>query len=410
MTRKKESGQALVFGVVALGIVIMGFAGLGIDVGMMRYDKRLQQTAADNAALAGAAQVPYATGITAAGIHGSSVDGFTDGTNNVTVTINNPPTSGPHNGDSSYVEAYVAKIQPTFFMKVMGITTETVTARAVAYWGTGLAKSCVFTLGNPGSGIQGIAVSGTPTLNAPNCGIDDNGSFLTNGKKLDVNAGSIGVHGTDTNNGGGTVTCSGSTASCPVTGIAPVGDPLGYLTPPCSSCTTTTNLSISTNQTINGGNYNSISITGGTTTVCGTIVVGGGGLTINGNSNVTTCAGGVTFYITNGGSVKINGTGSVQMTAPTSGSYAAILFFQDPNDTSAAVINGTSSSSFQGALYFPKASLDFSGTGTTFNSGAQYTVIVSDALVVKGTATVNISSDFSSLPGGTPIRTIALVE
>jgi hypothetical protein len=412
MMRNKEAGQALIFGVVALGLLLLGFTGLGIDIGFLRYEKRLQQTAADNAALAGAAEIPFGSSyIGPAGKHGASLDGFTDGSNNVTVTVYNPPQSGPHNGDSNYVEAYVAKVQPTYFMKALGITTQTVTARAVAYWGAGVGNSCVFTLGNPGNGIQGISVSGTPTLNAPTCGIDDNGTFRSNGKKLDVNAGTIGVVGTDTNNGGGTVTCSGSTTNCPVTGIAPAGDPLAYLTPPCTTCVTTTNLSISSDQTVNPGSFNSIHITGGNVTLNpGVYVIGSGGLTINGNANVTGT--GVTFYITNGGSVQINGTGTVTFYAPTTDPYAGILFYQDPNDTSAATINGTSSSIFQGALYFPSASLDFSGTAgsTSFNSGAAYTIIVSDALVVNGTATVNINGDFSSLPGGSPVHTTVLVE
>jgi hypothetical protein len=405
MMRKNESGQALIFGVVALGLLLLGFTGLGIDIGYMRYEKRLQQTAADNAALAGAAEIAFGSSFAlAAGKHGAALDGFTDGSNNVTVTVNNPPQSGPHNGDSSYVEAYVAKVQPTYFMKALGVNSETVTARAVAYWGTGVGKSCVFTLGNPGNGIQGISVSGTPTLNAPTCGIDDNGTFRSNGKKLDVNAGTIGVVGTDTNNGGGTITCSGSTTNCPVTGIAPAGDPLAYLTPPAVG----TPVAFNPANITPGTTYSSISINGGTVNFpSGTYVVDGS-MTINGNSTVTGT--GVTFYVTNGGSVTINGTTNVQFTAPTTGTYAGILFYQDPNDTSTAKINGTSSSVFQGALYFPKASLNFSGTGTTFNSGAAYTVIVSDALVVDGTATVNINSDFSSLPGGTPIHTTVLVE
>lgn len=405
MTRKNESGQALIFGVVALGLLLLGFAGLGIDIGYMRYEKRLQQTAADNAALSGAAELGFGAGdVNPAGQHGAALDGFTDGTNNVTVTINNPPTLGPHKGDSSYVEAYVAKIQPTFFMKALGVTSEMVTARAVAYWGSGIANSCVFTLGNPGNGIQGISVSGTPTLNAPTCGIDDNGNFRSNGKKLDVNAGTIGVVGTDTNNGGGTITCSGSSTNCPVTGIAPAGDPLGYLMPPAVGAP----VPFMPASITPGTTYSSISITGGTVNFpAGTYIVDGN-MTINGNSTVTGTD--VTFYITGGGSVTINGTTNVQFKAPTTGTYAGILFYQDPNDTSSAKINGTSSSIFQGALYFPSASLDFSGTGTTFNSGAAYTVIVSDALVVNGTATVDINSDFSSLPGGSPIHTTVLVE
>ena len=60
LRRNKESGQALVFGVATLGILLIGMAGLGIDMGYLRYEKRLQQTAADHAAIAGAAELPYA--------------------------------------------------------------------------------------------------------------------------------------------------------------------------------------------------------------------------------------------------------------------------------------------------------------------------------------------------------------
>jgi hypothetical protein len=399
MTRKNEAGQALIFGVVALGLLLIGFTGLGIDIGYMRYEKRLQQSAADNTALAGAAEIPFGPSfVGAAGKHGATLDGFTDGADNVTVTVNNPPESGPHSGDPNYVEAYVAKVQPTYFMKALGITTQTVTARAVAYYGTGITNSCIFTLGSPGSGTEGITASGNPTLNAPNCGIDDNGDLTTNGANLEITAGSVGIVGTDTNHGGGNVTPK------PITGIAPIGDPLASLTPPAVGSP----INFNSNNIIPGSTYKSISINNGTVNFpAGTYVVNGS-MKINGNATVTGT--GVTFYITNGGSLTINGTATVQLSAPNSGSFAGILFYQDPNDTSSAKINGTSSSIFQGALYFPKASLDFRGTGTTFNSDAAYTVIVSEALTLSGNATVNINSDFSGLAGGSPIHSTVLVE
>jgi hypothetical protein len=396
--RKNEAGQALVFGVLALGFLLLGLMGLGIDIGYMRYEKRLQQSAADSAALAGAAEIPFGSSfVGAAGRHGAFLDGFTDGADNVTVTINNPPTSGPHSGDSNYVEAYVAKVQPTFFMKAFGITTQTVTARAVAFWGSGISKNCVFTLGSPGDAPEGITTSGNPTLNAPTCGIDDNGDLRGD---LDGTARSVGVVGTDSSGGGIKPT--------PITGIAPLGDPLATLTPPAVG----TPITFNSKSIVPGSTYSSISISGGTVTFPSGIYVVSGDMTISGSATVTGT--GVTFYITNGGGVSIDrtskGTPNVQFSAPTSGSYEGILFYQDSNDTSSAKINGTSSSFFQGALYFPKALLDFGGPGMSFNSDAAYTVIVSRALNVSGNATININSDFSGLPDGSPIHSTVLVE
>jgi hypothetical protein len=424
MRRNSESGQALIFGVATLGILLMGIAGLGIDIGYLRYEKRLQQTAADNAALAGASELQYAD-VNAIAQNAAQNDGFTAASVNantfpppapatavgsVSLTVNNPPLSGPHANDSStncspapscYVEVYLAQVQPTFFMKMLGTTSQTVTARAVAYWGSANGTpGCVYSLGiNSGKGIQGITVHGNPTLDADfpgyPCGIDDNGDFTTNGQKLDVSAGAIGVAGT-VGKVQGTVTCGGSSTNCPVPGIAIADDPLGYLQPPTSG---TPYASGGANGTCPDG--------AGTVFAPGMYLVTGA-MKINANSIV--CGTGVTFYISGSGSVTINGGADVQFSAPSSGTYAGILFYQDRSDTSSAKVNGNSNSFFQGAMYFPSAALDFSGTGSTLNSGAAYTLIVSDSLTVGGNATVDLKSDLSSLPNGSPIKTVTLVE
>jgi Flp pilus assembly protein TadG len=55
---KKENGQSLVL-VALLMVVILGFAALAIDVGMMSVAKDDLQISADSAALAGAQELPY---------------------------------------------------------------------------------------------------------------------------------------------------------------------------------------------------------------------------------------------------------------------------------------------------------------------------------------------------------------
>src|SRR5258705_4761714 len=61
MKFKKQSGQVL-FGTAAALVVLAGFAGLAIDMGTLRYQKRLQQTAADGAAVAGASNLGFTGG------------------------------------------------------------------------------------------------------------------------------------------------------------------------------------------------------------------------------------------------------------------------------------------------------------------------------------------------------------
>ena len=424
MTRKNQSGQAIVSAALAM-VVLLGASGLAIDMGVLRYKKRIQQTAADSAAIAGADDIRYnaGSGITGAAKGASGTNGFTDGVNNVTVTVNRGPSTGPHLGNQNYVEVFVAAVHPTYFMRIFGVNNETVTARAVAtlIGESGTAPGCIFTLGLPGTGV-GVTTNGTPTVQAPTCGIEDNGNFTTAGKKINITAGSIGVVGTDKNSGGGTVTCSGSTANCPVTGIPPTGDPLSFVPPPCNPCTGGSALTISSNQTVSPGTYSSISITGGIVDfLAGTYIITGN-FTVNGNAQIcnstnTNCSGmpgsanaGVTFYITNGGSLTINGTSTSQLSAPNSGTYAGMLFYQDPNDTSLAKLDGTGTSYFQGGLYFPHSEIDFGGTSFT-NATAAYTIIVADDLKFNGTATVQINSNYSALPGGVSIiENAALVE
>jgi hypothetical protein len=194
MERNRQSGNALVFTVLALG-VLLGMAGLAIDVGTLRYEKRLQQNAADSAAIAGASNIAYG-GITAGAQNASATNGFADGTNNVTVTVNNPPVAGPHTGAASYVEVLVAAVQPTYFMRIFGVNSQAVTARAVATnLGGGAGSGCLYTLGAPNSSIEGVNINGSAILNAPTCGIVDNGDFNSKGNALDVNAGTFGIAG-----------------------------------------------------------------------------------------------------------------------------------------------------------------------------------------------------------------------
>jgi Putative Flp pilus-assembly TadE/G-like len=446
MKLKKQSGQALVGSAIAM-VVLCGFAGLAIDMGTLRYQKRLQQTAADAAAIAGASNLVVASGVSAGAVNAASQNGFTDpnggsGTpvstcaaagaavGTICVQVNNPPTSGPHTADTKYVEVLVAEVQPTYFMTIFGVNSETITARAVATnvsKGGGAGPGCLYTLGSPTSSIEGVNINGSATLNAPTCGIEDNGNYNTKGNALTVAASTFGVAGSNIVKGpGGSVTCTQSPNSCPTAGVAPVSDPLaGKLTPPCSPCTGGTSISISGNggfsgtgvtyanntYTISPGTYTSISITGtggGNSVVFSPgvyVIDGSGGITIPGNSTIT--GNGVTFYFTNGATINMTGTPTINLTAPgPSGTYPGVLFYQDPADTSGPSFGGNSGSFYNGLLYFPSAQVTFYGNNTSVNVA----MTVADAVQLSGTPTVNLQGAVGLPPGVTFGTTTVLVE
>ena len=84
------------------------------------------------------------------------------------------------------------------------------------------------------------------------------------------------------------------------------------------------------------------------------------------NGNATLIGTDVTFILTgtNPGSLQINGTSTLQLTAPTSGPYSKMLFIQSANASSANnnTVNGTNTSVYDGAMYFPKGTVSFTGT------------------------------------------------
>jgi hypothetical protein len=93
----------------------------------------------------------------------------------------------------------------------------------------------------------------------------------------------------------------------------------------------------------------------------------------------------------------VTATGSnSSFAAPTTGTYAGILFFQDRSNTHAAAVGG-SNAAVVGALYFPKAQLTYSGSNAT----SAYTLLVANAIVFSGSNST-LNDNYSSLPGGPP--------
>jgi hypothetical protein len=102
----------------------------------------------------------------------------------------------------------------------------------------------------------------------------------------------------------------------------------------------------------------------------------------------------------------LNGNSQANFSAPTSGSLAGILFFQDRavSSGSGSTINGNSSSTFDGAIYFATTTVTFNG-----NSSANgYSIVVANQLVLNGNS--RLGSNYTSLTNGSPIKGTILAE
>ncbi len=138
----------------------------------------------------------------------------------------------------------------------------------------------------------------------------------------------------------------------------------------------------------------------------------GTGGNIGGSVTVATCPscyGAITSYFDFNGGFCGSACG---FSAPTSGPYAGILFWQDPLNTQNAVFGanvnlGNATLYHQGAYYFPKATVNFD---FDFGSGANYTIL--DANDIAWFWSFSFNNDYHTLPNGSPVAegTAVLVQ
>jgi Flp pilus assembly protein TadG len=397
---RRRRGYVMVTMILSL-TVLLSFLGLGIDVGYEEYVKTRMQAAADAAAVGGAQELRASgsTNLVTAAKGDAAANGFTDGSNGVAITVNNPPATGYSTADSTAVEVLISQSVPTFFMELIGISSGTVRARSVARLGSG--PTCFYALDPAVSGA--FSVSGGVTVQI-NCGVAVDSSSAT---ALSVSGGS---HATATYfdvTGNATVYGGSSISPAPVTGVMASSDPFSSLPKPSVGGCDYTSKSIGNGNsaTLSPGTYcKGIAVNGGShvTFNPGTYILKGGGLVLSNGSTIT--GAGVTFFNTAAtgysyGAITLNGGTTVTLSAPTTGSLAGILFFQDPSVGAAAASSFSNGASaiMNGTLYFPTTALTFMG-----GSSSAYTIIVADTVNFSGGATLN--NNYSSLPGGSPVK------
>ena len=391
--KRAEEGQTLVLTAICM-TMITGFVGLGVDVGLLFHAKRNLQIAADAAATAAALDYHYNGSVTsaqAAGQAAATANGVTNGTGGAVVTINCPPASGPNVGDGStckgFTEALVSEPAQTFFMGAFGFGSVQVSARGVA--GPQAGGGCVYAVNPSGSGIQ--ETGGSSNINVPTCKVYDDASLsLSGGSYVDGKA--IYVVGSTSLSGGST------TSPAPTT-ISSFSDPLAFVQAPTipGSCTNVIN---NTSGTYSQGCYSSITVSGGDTVILnpGTYIVNGN-LTIQGGTITGT---GVTFYVT--GQVKFQGTSSsTNLTAPLTGEYKGILFFQSRTDTQQFSFTGGSGGTIEGIMYVPDAQLLFSGGSV----GTLEADLIGGSLDITGGSALG---NYNLANPDNPLSTMVLVE
>ena len=376
-----ERGNALIIAGAALPLVI-GSAGLASDTVQWTLWKRQLQRAADSSALAGVyAKVQNNSGQTAA----QAVDADLLDNNHTNITllggypeVTYPTGSGWMNGVKVKLALQKELGFSSVFMSSPPIITAEATAATIA---TGVY--CVVSLEE--TSATGITATGNGTIDL-GCGMITNSTSIS----AAIATGSSEVYAT------------------PIAAVGNVGesdnwndaellpftvkqeDPFADIDPPSfSPCPGAANrIRNNSNTTIDRSTDTGVvcvsEIDAGGTVHLGsaTYVIDGGDFTVGAQGRVS--CNGCTIILSNSsasstatiGDVDINAGAEINMSAPTSGTYEDLLFYQDrraaSGNNTVNKINGNSSSTFTGAMYFPNQQLQVNGNAGLNFSCAQF--------------------------------------
>jgi Putative Flp pilus-assembly TadE/G-like len=428
--RQDDRGVTLVLCALLL-TTMLGMAAFVVDYGFARQASRNEQGASDAAALAGAQDLPRGTTANAAMANaaranarsyvieslGESITGapcaanvatctFTVGDHDITITtpyVLSGSTIPSHN--LIYIQA--CRVIPKFFAGVYGDGEQTVCRSSVARnrnivagFGRGLIAL------NP-TACPALEFDGSSTTNLYSDGAIIVESSCTpnaldgGGNAWEVQAGLITVVGGYQINPCNVSSCLNGTT--PVTGVAPTGDPLALVPEPARPAAAlprtngggTSPFGGACQHTYHPGFYTTISVNSRNSCFDpGLYYIEAGSATaeaLGSNGSSFLHGQGVTFFIKRG-DIRLNGSGSMRLTPPTTGPYAGITIFQSRTNCAAAKINGNDASSI-GTIYLPCAHLDFQGNAGPTAGDFVTGMVIADTIQITGNGTLTINAE-----------------
>lgn len=390
---KDRRGNALVITAGALPL-LFGSAGLAVDTVQWALWKRQLQRAADSAAYAGV----YAKSQSASVDSAVSSDIAKNNKTGITVNSGYPQIAYPTDtGYTNAVQVTLAVQKTLSFSSLFMTSAPVITATGTAamfddgeYCMVATKKSLA-----PGIRLNGGAQA---TLG---CKAKSNSISSSESVKAESSAYLFSTTGISSVGGMPTSITGTSTANLHPYDM-PMADPFAGLYP----------TDIPSGTTCGNQASHVVSTGGGTTTLSPGCYTGNNQFKFTGGNYVlqpgvyyldsidfdvgsaTITGSGVTIILTGSdpGTLKFNATSAINLTAPTSGTYGKMLFIQSSNADAdnSNTINGSSTSKFDGAFYFPNGEVDFSGGAAATTKCA---MVVASTIVFSGNA--NLQNDVS---------------
>lgn len=405
---RDRRGNALLIAGLSLPLLV-GAAGLGTDTVQWVVWKRELQRAADSAAFAGVyAKVQDNANMSAAQAVANDLD--MNNHTKATLLAGYPQIAYPAGGGySDAVRVTLAVQKPlgfsSLFLSGAPIITTSATAALVDD-----GSYCVVALAPTGNGINiggssnvnmGCGAISNSTDNSASVDVNGNGHFFAAEPVAAVGA----IDGT----------INGSPNLQPYT--VPMADPYADLStsvPEGMSCTNFNSHVVShTGPNGNGGQvtlspgcYSNFNTGNHTYTLQpGTYYLNNTSLNLSGQTKLV--GDGVTIILTgdNPGTISMNGSSAIDLTAPTTGEYANVVLIGTTSGDN--TINGNNDTALDGAIYFPNGDVQFTGsTGQSF----QCAMVVAYTVTFTGSSTIqnNTSScNAATQVSGRRVRLIA---
>jgi len=396
-------GNVLTLAALAMPCLI-AMLGLGIESASWHETRRSAQNAADAAAVAAATNGTATYNTEALAV--AAQYGFTNGTANTTVTASNAATC-PAGGSTCY-SVTITRVVPLSFSRIVGYQADTTIAghRAISIASTAVARQtssprsyCVVAKSSSG-GID-FQTDGAPRADLSGCSVMSNSDMRCNGYNLNAVYGD--AHGS--NNGCGVTQESNMPAYVDsFVGLA--------ASIPANSCSSYPQEPTSKNGTAlpAGNRISGPNSAGGNQIFCGDVqltgnvtltgantsfIIENGQLDTNGFT-IKTASGAVATLIftgTNGSGYTSapTGGGTIDIAAPTSGTWSGVAIYQDPaltNGVDISAAGNTPTWDITGLVYLPNANVTFSGAVNKSSNGSSCFAMIAGAIRINGTASI----------------------
>lgn len=404
--RRDERGVSIVAIALAMPVLIGGI-GLATEISFWRLHHRAMQNAADSSAVAAATN--NGTGYVAEAQGVATQYGFPNGTGHITVDVENPATAAGCTGNCYTVT--ISDQVPLFFSQIVGYRgsgssgATTISATAVA---SNIKPYSYCMLALATSGKQGITSHGAPNTNLNGCNTMSNTDSVCTGHNLNASVGDA----------------AGTNSGCGITqnsGVMPITDPFSNLAnsiPPntCpgnypqepmkkndpalpASNQLTGTYSFGSSQVLCGDQQ----LIGNTTINNTVLVIENGQLDTNGYTLQGTGLT-VVFSGTNTGNYQHTptGGGTLDITAPDSGTWSGVALYQDPSLTKNVDISAAGNSptwDISGLVYLPHSTVTLSGAVNKSSQGQRCFEMVMDNITVNGTGDIFANDDQCAAAG-----------